>query len=71
MFKLLGKAIAGMGTGFAAVILVFLMLAVWVTFGAMFWGWLIMVIMGASGHAWMGYGTAFLWGYIPAILTGS
>lgn len=70
MFKLLGKIIAGLGGGLVAFFLLLFIIAAWVTIGALFWGWIIMVIAGATGHN-IGYGTAFLWGYIPAILTGS
>ena len=70
MFKLFSKILAGLGGGIVAIFLILLILAAWVTLGALFWGWIIMLIAGASGHS-MGYSTAFLWGYIPAILTGS
>ena len=70
MLKLLGKIIAGLGGGVIAFALIILFIAAWVSIGALFWGWIIMLIAGATGHD-MGYSTAFLWGYIPAILTGS
>ena len=69
-FKLSSKIVAGLGGGLLALFLLGLFIAVWVTMGALFWGWIIMLITGATGHS-MGYSTAFLWGYIPAILTGS
>ena len=70
MFKLFGKLVAGVGTGVLAIFLAILLIVIWVTVGALFWGWIIMLIAGATGHS-LGYTDAFLWGYIPAILTGS
>lgn len=70
MYKLLRKVVAGLGTGLLAFVLLVIIIVAWVSVGALVWGWLIMVIAGATGHS-IGYGDAFLWGYIPAILTGS
>lgn len=70
MFKLFGKIIAGLGGGLTALFLILLIIAFGLTVGALFWGWIIMLIAGATGHS-LSYSDAFLWGYVPAILTGT
>ena len=70
MFKLFSKIVAGLGGGIIAFFLILLIGAMWLTVGALFWGWIIMLIAGATHHD-LGYTNAFLWGYIPALLTGS
>jgi len=71
MFKAF-KKIAGLASlGIVGFFLILVIGVAWLALGAAFWGWAIMLIAGATGHAWMGYQTAWLWGFIPAFLTGS
>jgi hypothetical protein len=75
MFKTLAKTLTKVtmyaGGGAVGILLILLLALSWLALGAAWWGFWIMIIMGATGHAWMGFTTAWLWGFVPAILTGS
>jgi hypothetical protein len=71
MFKVFGKIAGFASPAIVGFFLVLLFGAIWLTIGALFWGWIIMLIVGATGHPDFGYHTAFLWGYLAAFLTGS
>jgi len=71
MFKAFGKVAGLASLGIVGIFLILVVGAIWLALGAAFWGLVIMLIAGASGHSWMGYQTAWLWGFIPALLTGS
>jgi len=64
--------VAGLvGGGIVAIFILLFFAVIGLTLGALFWGFWIMIIMGALGHAWMGYHTAFMWGFVAAFFTGT
>jgi hypothetical protein len=71
VFKILKWTSAIVGGGVLGACVLAFFVFIYVSIGALIWGWLIMIIAGATGHASLGYHDAFLWGYIPAIMTAS
>jgi hypothetical protein len=71
IFKVLKWASAIVGGGILGACVIGAFVFFWLSIGAAFWGWVIMIIAGATGHASLGYHDAFLWGYIPALMSGS
>lgn len=67
MFALLGKVVGGGVIGL-------ILLAIFWTLSALFWGWLLMLVLGAfgathNGHSF-GYGFCFLIGYPISLVLG-
>lgn len=71
MFKLFKSVVGLFSLGILGLLGGLIIIAIILSIGAAFWGWILMLIMGATGHAWFGYHEAFLWGYLIAACTGS